>query len=39
MKVGWTYTEEGFFCHRGTGFELEPPTERAEEERKRRKLN
>lgn len=28
MEVGCTYTEEGFLCHRRTGFELEPPRTR-----------
>jgi hypothetical protein len=24
MEVDWTYTEEGFLCHRKTRFQLEP---------------
>ena len=28
MEVGCTYTEEGFLCHTGTGFEFGPPRTR-----------
>ena len=42
-----THAEEGFLGHRETGFDLEPPEDKAEaddgkeagEERRRRKLN
>jgi hypothetical protein len=35
MEVDWTYTEEGFLCHREKSFELEPP--RTTQERKTEK--